>query len=404
MNRFWGILLLAVVWALPALAHTKSQSFSSWSLQGADIVMVFQVDARRVTLLRVLDETPRTPDDQLALHLLETITVSQDGAACTLDGAPRRLRAAEGYQRQELRFRCADPGTWQGVTATVEAFFPVSAQHIHFARARGAGGGWRELIYSDTARRHSLANVDAAQSHAPQGPPFLVYTWLGVQHILEGLDHLAFVAALLLLSQNLRQVLFLITGFTVGHSITLALAALGVISPNVPVIEALIGFTIAFVAAEVLAAGHLSFWPVARIASAALVGLACVTFLWGGALSAVVWGGLILFVLAYGRMASEPGQHAWIAPVLTLSFGLVHGAGFANVLAEIGLPPDRFVWALLGFNVGVEIGQILVVGLLGALWFVAAKLLSRDGLALLAHSSATVLLALGVFWFVDRAF
>ncbi len=387
-----------------AQAHTKSQSFSSWSFQEEDIVMVFQVDTRRVTLLQALDETTRLPAELLSLHLLETVEVTQAGTPCVLAGVPRPLRAAEGYERLELRFRCAESATWRDVDVAIGAFFPVSAQHIHFARARDGEGGWREIIYSDTSREHSFGEAIGEGHQIPQGPAFLVYTGLGVQHILEGLDHLAFVAALLLLSRNFRQVLYLITGFTVGHSITLALAALGVISPNVPVIEALIGFTIAFVAAEVLAGRQTAFWQVSLAASGFLGVLVCFSFLRDDGVSWLVWFGLLVFVLCYGALTRDGTPRAWLSPVLTVGFGLIHGAGFANVLAEIGLPSDRLVWALLGFNIGVEIGQILVVVLLAAAWYVGGRLLSVQRLAFASQLSATLLLALGTFWFVDRAF
>ena len=123
-----------------------------------------------------------------------------------------------------------------------------------------------------------------------------------------------------------------------------------------------------------------------------------------GGLSWIVWLGLILFVLCYGAITRDGVPRPWFSPLLTLAFGLVHGAGFANVLAEIGLPTDRLVWALLGFNIGVEIGQIFVVLLLGGIWFAMARFLSRERLLQAAQASATLLLALGTFWFVGRSF
>lgn len=400
----WVCLVFLGLGFASAQAHTKSQSFSSWGVQGSEIVMVFQVDARRVTLLSALDDTARPPDELLSLHLMETMEVVQAEAPCRLDGVPTKLRAADGYRRMEMRFQCPTTGTFDGVSVTNGAFFPVSAQHVHFARARDGNGGWREIIFSDTARTQSFSAIAGGETGSIKGPAFITYTILGIQHILEGIDHLAFLAALLLLSQNLRQILFVVTGFTIGHSVTLALAALGVISPNVPVIEALIGFTIAFVAAEVLAKGAGQLWRVALVSAAVLGILAFTTLVWGGALSVVVWLGLILFVVCYGRAMGAPGDAERFAPVLTIGFGLVHGAGFANVLNEIGLPTDRLVWALLGFNVGVELGQLFAVAVLGVVWTIAARVLSQEKLRDAARYSATLLLAMGVFWFVDRAF
>jgi hydrogenase/urease accessory protein HupE len=146
------------------------------------------------------------------------------------------------------------------------------------------------------------------------------YFLLGVEHILGGIDHLLFVAALLLLVSGWRRLVGTITAFTIAHSITLAASTLGVIAVPVAPIEALIALSIAFVAAEVV---HLR----------------------------------------RGRR-SLTSERPWL---IAFAFGLLHGVGFASALAEIGLPQSSVPAALLFFNVGVEAGQLLfVAGALGA--------------------------------------
>jgi hydrogenase/urease accessory protein HupE len=143
------------------------------------------------------------------------------------------------------------------------------------------------------------------------------YTWLGIEHILLGVDHLLFVAALVMLVRGRRQLLLTITAFTIAHSITLALATLGILDVPGPPVEAIIALSIMFVALEILRReqGHPS-------------------------------------------LASEK---PWL---VAFSFGLLHGLGFAGALAEVGLPENSIPLALLFFNVGVEIGQLLFVGVL----------------------------------------
>jgi hydrogenase/urease accessory protein HupE len=143
------------------------------------------------------------------------------------------------------------------------------------------------------------------------------YTWLGIEHILLGVDHLLFVAALVMLVRGRRQLLFTITAFTIAHSITLALATLGVLDVPGPPVEAIIALSILFVALEIIRReqGHPS-------------------------------------------LASE---RPWL---VAFSFGLLHGLGFAGALAEVGLPQNSIPLALLFFNVGVEIGQLLFVAVL----------------------------------------
>jgi len=140
------------------------------------------------------------------------------------------------------------------------------------------------------------------------------YLVLGVEHILFGVDHLLFVLALLILVRGRRRLLGTITAFTVAHSLTLALATLGVVHvPSAPV-EAVIALSIVFVAAEII---HT------------LEGREGIT-----------------------------AQQPWI---VAFTFGLLHGFGFASVLSEVGLPPGHIPVALLFFNVGVELGQLLFI-------------------------------------------
>ena len=143
------------------------------------------------------------------------------------------------------------------------------------------------------------------------------YLKLGIEHILLGIDHLLFVLALMLLVQNLGQLVKAITAFTVAHSITLAAATLGLaVVPSRP-IEAVIALSIAFVALEIVHARE------------GQIGIAART--------------------------------PW---VVAFAFGLLHGFGFAGALSEIGLPPDHIPLALFSFNAGVEIGQLLFVGII----------------------------------------
>jgi hydrogenase/urease accessory protein HupE len=148
------------------------------------------------------------------------------------------------------------------------------------------------------------------------------YTLLGIEHILTGFDHLLFVLALVLLVAHRRRLLITITAFTVAHSITLALASLGVLKVPGPPVEASIALSIVFVASEIIHARQ-------------------------------------------GR----PGLTQRYPWVVAFTFGLLHGLGFASALAQVGLPPLSIPTALLFFNVGVEIGQLLfITAVLGFMW------------------------------------
>ena len=178
------------------------------------------------------------------------------------------------------------------------------------------------------------------------------YTWLGTEHIWIGFDHLLFVLCLILIARDIRRILVTITGFTLAHSITLALAALDVVRLPVPPIEAVIALSVLFLAAEI---------------------------------------------------ARGPRDNlTWRHPIIvSSSFGLLHGLGFAAVLSEIGLPQTEVVVGLIFFNIGVEIGQVIfaliIILVLNYLrnwaWF------QNFGRALASYCIGVV----SAYWFIDRS-
>ena len=192
------------------------------------------------------------------------------------------------------------------------------------------GGDWVERLTPGAPEATIPARQDGWAVAA-------TYLKLGVEHIMLGIDHLLFVLALILIAPNTRQLVLAITAFTVAHSITLAAATLGFVNVPPPPIEAAIALSIAFVAAEIVRARE-----------------------------------------------GEAGIAARAPWVVAFAFGLLHGFGFAGALSEIGLPADHIPLALLFFNVGVEIGQLLFVAIVLAL--AALFRLARRQLAALGYS------------------
>ena len=182
------------------------------------------------------------------------------------------------------------------------------------------------------------------------------YTVLGIGHILTGVDHLLFVLALVMIVRGRRRLVVTITAFTVAHSITLALATLNVVRIPGPPVEATIALSIVFVAAEILRLrqGH------------------------------------------EGLAARKP----W---VIAFTFGLLHGLGFAGALAEVGLPQNAIPLALLFFNVGVEIGQLLFITTVLTLAALASRLLcDRLDPRWTVMVPAYLIGGVASFWVVER--
>jgi hydrogenase/urease accessory protein HupE len=184
------------------------------------------------------------------------------------------------------------------------------------------------------------------------------YTILGTEHILSGFDHLLFVLALVLLVQGTRRLLVTITAFTAAHSLTLAGATLGWVQVPGPPVEASIALSIVFVASEIVR-------------------------------------------MRQGRY-SVTQRYPW---VVAFTFGLLHGFGFAGALAQVGLPQSSIPIALLFFNVGVEIGQVLFVGAVLAVITVGRRVGQRLRLARPAWLWRIAPYAIGglaSFWVVER--
>ncbi|MDQ7047296.1 MAG: HupE/UreJ family protein [Sulfurovum sp.] len=183
------------------------------------------------------------------------------------------------------------------------------------------------------------------------------YTWLGITHILLGFDHLLFVFALLLIVKNMRRLLWTITAFTLAHSLTMVAATLGIIHlPSAPV-EAIIALSILFLAMEIIHEKQ-------------------------------------------GKRGLT-SRYPWI---IAFIFGLLHGFGFAGALAEIGLPQQAITLALIFFNIGVEIGQLLFVATVVLIVLMLQRLSSP---ALLNKLQTTVVYIIGgvsAFWFIERTF
>lgn len=199
--------------------------------------------------------------------------------------------------------------------------------------------------------------IDLAQLKAGAGGTATAakrYTWLGIEHIWKGLDHLLFVAGLLLLVKGARRLALTITAFTLAHSVTLALSVLGQIRVAQELVDSIVALSIVFLAVENVKA---------------LRGQA-------------------------GLSASKP----WI---VSFGFGLIHGLGFAGALNALGLPASDVPPALLFFNVGVEIGQLMFVALwLGVVW--ALRQLALEPPRRWMPAPAYGLGIVAMWWFLDR--
>jgi hydrogenase/urease accessory protein HupE len=227
-------------------------------------------------------------------------------------------RWPEGCHEEATLLRCGDAGL-QGALTMDGVGKRYSAAMVKVVWLDG-----QSRVYTMTAAQPTVRLYGSADDRRGMGEIASAYTQLGVEHILTGYDHLLFVLGLLFLVGLNRRLLITITAFTLAHSLTLALSALGWLVLRPPPVEAVIALSIVLVAAESL---H----------------------------------------------QRDTLSRRWPA-LVALLFGLVHGLGFAGALKEIGLP-QQHLWVALGsFNVGVELGQL---GVIGSAWAVVHLLSTR---------------------------
>ena len=227
---------------------------------------------------------------------------------------------------------------------------------------------------------------------------------MGIMHIFTGVDHMSFLLGLVLISRRMRDLVFVVTGFTIGHSVTLALAVTGIIRPHAEFIDALVALTIAIIGAENIAVATHRPGLVAGGVGGLLLLMAAASFLGLGGLPSLLLLGAGLFAAHYLVLSGHLRDAARLRIVVTVVFGLIHGFGFAADLLEQRLPPGQLFSILLGFNLGVEVGQLSLV--LAALGVVA--LLNAARLALprpiVVDSLSAGLMGLGMYWFISRSY
>jgi hypothetical protein len=288
--------------------------------------------------------------EALTRLLTPRLTLTFDGRDVSLDWGALEVVA----DRQSLRLAFSIAGLRPGRLSVNALIFPYDPVHQTFVN-----------IYEDgSLKQQSILDADHRTldyySGSTQGVLAVVTTFVvsGVEHIMIGPDHILFLVGLLLLGGTLGRLAIIVTSFTIGHSITLSLAALDILSPSPRFVEPLIALTIIVVGADNL-------------------------------------------LVLRGTQAS--GQASDIRAWLAAGFGLIHGFGFASVLKEFGLPRAALGWSLFSFNLGVEIGQLIIVmvvaGSLIALRYRRPQWSQRVAFA----GSIAVILA-GVYWFVQRVF
>jgi hydrogenase/urease accessory protein HupE len=343
-----------VVWfaswlCLPARAHTVSLTYAEVNVEENQILWTLRLPVAELDLLLNADknhdgaigeEEYRAAKQDIDAYILAHVSVRSQGRllpAIVSGGVP--WKGPDGHMFLELHVRFGPvAGALGRVTLRCDILRDVVSTHRTLARIE-VGGETREFVFENGRD----FEVDA---HRSWFASFLQFARMGVFHIFTGYDHIAFLLGVVLVGGSFKTIVKAVTAFTVAHSITLALAALNIVLLPSRIVESGIALSIMYIALE------------------------------------------NIFFRQFDRR--------WI---ITFLFGLVHGFGFASALAEVHLSGRLLGTALFAFNLGVETGQICIVGILLPLLALARR--TRFNLQFVRTCSAFIFV-MGFYWFLQR--
>jgi HupE / UreJ protein len=367
MSWRWLLVGCCLLLCGPVLAHKASDSYLVLDVQGAQVSGQWDVALRDIDFALGLDADGngeitwgelRARHDAVAAWALSALTLER-GGACPMQVTQHQVDEHTDGAYAVLRFVANCPASAGELVVDYRLLFDLDGLHRGLLRLDLDGLTHSTVIAPDT-RRQSFSGKRS--SRLEQFNRFLVQ---GVWHIWIGFDHILFLLSLLLpvvlvrvsgvwrgverLGESVREVMWVITSFTVAHSITLSLAALGFIALPSQLVESAIALSVVFA--------------------------------------------------ALNNIVPLFNRRRWL---VAFGFGLIHGFGFASVLAELGLPQETLVLSLVGFNLGVEAGQLaIVIAFLPVIFWLRNTVFYRRGV-LVGGSLLIMLLAL--VWLAERVF
>jgi HupE / UreJ protein len=390
-----AVLAVGPGFSLPAFAHTRSETHSAWLIKGDTVHLQFTVpdlESKRIT-----PDGDMPSVDELGKYVAEHVGAFAGDKACKMTEGPRAVTASAGYRRYELAFEC--PGD-DDIKVHSSAWFELVETHTNFAQIQTNEGAFIEQLIT---KDQQTLEASSSALNPLQNAGFLDFLQMGMKHIFTGVDHMSFMLGLVLISRRVRDLLFVVTGFTIGHSLTLALAVTGTLRPHPEFIDALVAFTIAMIGAENLGDSTHKPLVVALGMGGLMFALALAQYLGAPVIlpSLLLIGGGI-FGANYLMLTGHMRDAARVRLVMTLVFGLIHGFGFASDLLEMRLPPGRLVQLLMGFNLGVEIAQVIVVMSAVTLAYFLVKVKLAIPRPIFTDVAASFLVAEGLAWFLSR--
>ena len=387
----------------PLNAHYFSESFSKWnvvdnkveanfSLLTLESTRIFQVENYQ----KIMFEENLSETDVFKIYLSQHLKVTSEGKNCSLVDEIKELNSQEGSLNLSLNFECPSN---KEVKIINNALFNLVQSHIHIARIYIDNNLYTEkaLFFNDQS-----IDLNEEKENNSFSNSFYKFFSLGLDHILSGYDHLLFILGLLLLVTNLKRLLLVITGFTIGHSLTLSLSVINIIQVKSSLVEALIGYTIMFVGLEYLYKENKDH----RVSMIFITTLSILLLIFGNLINPnfpyFLILGILLFSLGYFYLLKNLNSENNLLSIITIIFGLIHGFGFGGFLLGSKISSENIFSGLLGFNLGVEVGQIIFVLLILLIYKLLMTLKITKIIEVMKNLSFFAVVFFGFFFFIQR--
>ena len=387
----------------PLNAHYFSESFSKWnvvdnkveanfSLLTLESTRIFQVENYQ----KIMFEENLSETDVFKIYLSQHLKVTSEGKSCSLVDDIKELNSQEGSLNLSLNFECPSN---KEIKIINNALFNLVQSHIHIARIYIDNNLYTEkaLFFNDQS-----IDLNEEKENNSFSNSFYKFFSLGLDHILSGYDHLLFILGLLLLVTNLKRLLLVITGFTIGHSLTLSLSVINIIQVKSSLVEALIGYTIMFVGLEYLYKENNDH----RVSMIFITTLSLLLLIFGNLINPnfpyFLILGILLFSLGYFYLLKNLNSENNLLSIITIIFGLIHGFGFGGFLLGSKISSENIFSGLLGFNLGVEVGQIIFVLLILLIYKLLMTLKITKIIEVMKNLSFFAVVFFGFFFFIQR--
>ena len=339
--------LIFIFFSGNVFSHQKSQSYTSW--EGENIDGNFEVTVKTKISKSILFS--QLQNNGYKVDTLETYFKNKIYSEACSSINLEILRTNNAFFKIKETFSCSTDKP----IFNYNLFFDLNITHLDFSSQKRNDEKLPDFIISSETKK---INLFVEQSEASMNLSFYNFLYFGFLHILSGLDHIAFLLLIIFLCKSYKTLLLAISGFTVGHSISLFSSVQGLIISSASLVEIMIGFSILVCSIEVLGKKTNQLVLFSNYIISLWTLLTFIIFIFFPS-QALFFLSLGFMVFSYLRLSNNYQNNLNLI-FITLVFGFIHGLGFAGAINEIFLPSEDMLKILIAFNLGIEIGQILI--------------------------------------------